>query len=98
MKHLFGYTRVSTAKQGEHGVALQEQHDAIVRCAQRNALEITGWFEERETAAKRGRPVFDQMLRLLRQGQVDGIVIDKIDHSARNLKDLADQVDSNVQG
>src|SRR5439155_7335980 len=90
MKQLFGYTRVSTAKQGEHGVSLQEQHDAIVGCAQRNALEITGWFEERETAAKRGRPVFNQMLRLLRQGKADGVVIHKIDRSARNLKDWAD--------
>src|SRR5439155_16344934 len=90
MKQLFGYTRVSTAKQGEHGVSLQEQHDAIVRFAQRNALEITGWFEERETAAKRGRPVFNQMLRLLRQGKADGVIIHKIDRSARNLKDWAD--------
>src|SRR6266581_1595400 len=90
MKQLFGYTRVSTAKQGEHGVSLQEQHDAIVRCAQRNVLEITGWFEERETAAKRGRPIFNQMLRLLRQGKADGVIIHKIDRSARNLKDWAD--------
>src|SRR2546427_3057863 len=90
MKQFFGYTRVSTAKQGEHGVSLQEQHGAIVRCAQRNALEITGWFEERETAAKRGRPVFNQMLRLLREGKADGVIIHKIDRSARNLKDWAD--------
>ncbi len=29
----FGYIRVSTAKQGEQGVSLQEQRDAIVRVA-----------------------------------------------------------------
>src|SRR5213593_4350533 len=90
MNKFFGYTRVSTAKQGEHGVSLQEQHDAIVRYAQRFALEIVAWFEERETAAKRGRPVFNEMLRLLRQGKAEGVIIHKIDHSARNLKDWAD--------
>src|SRR5439155_19282518 len=90
MKKLFGYTRVSTAKQGEHGVSLQEQHDAIVRYAQRFGLEIVAWFEERETAAKRGRPVFNQMLRLLEQGKADGVIIHKIDRSARNLKDWSD--------
>ena len=90
MKKLFGYTRVSTAKQGEHGVSLQEQHDAIVRYAQRFGLEIVAWFEERETAAKRGRPVFNQMLRLLEQGKAEGVIIHKIDRSARNLKDWAD--------
>lgn len=90
MKKFFGYIRVSTAKQGEHGVSLQEQRDAILRYAQRNGLEVLDWFEERETAAKRGRPVFNRMLKLLRQGKADGIIIHKIDRSARNLKDWAD--------
>ncbi len=90
MKNYFGYTRVSTAKQGEKGVSLQEQQDAIEAYAVRCGLVLTDWFEERETAAKRGRPVFNQMLRLLRQGKADGVVIHKIDRSARNLKDWAD--------
>jgi site-specific DNA recombinase len=90
MKQYFGYTRVSTAKQGEQGVSLQEQQGAIVRYGQKNALEIAGWFEERETAAKRGRPVFNQMMRLLSKGKASGVIIHKIDRSARNLKDWAD--------
>src|SRR5262249_33802976 len=90
MKTLIGYTRVSTVKQGERGVSLQEQHDAIVRYAQRNSLEINTWFEERETAAKRGRPVFNRMLKLLKRGKADGVIIHKIDRGARNLKDWAD--------
>lgn len=90
MKHYFGYTRVSTVKQGEKGVSLTEQHDAISRYAERNGLSITGWFEEKETAAKRGRPVFDRMMQLLRQGNASGVIIHKIDRSARNLKDWAD--------
>jgi DNA invertase Pin-like site-specific DNA recombinase len=90
MKRFFGYTRVSTAKQGEQGVSLQEQHDAIARYAQRQGFEVLEWLEERETAAKRGRPVFNRMLKLLRQGKADGVIIHKIDRSARNLKDWAD--------
>lgn len=90
MKQFFAYIRVSTAKQGEHGVSLQEQHDAIAKYGIRNDLKIIDWFEERETAAKRGRPVFNRMLKLLRQGKADGVIIHKIDRSARNLKDWAD--------
>jgi site-specific DNA recombinase len=86
----FAYTRVSTAKQGERGVSLQEQQGAIQRYAQKFGLVTKGWFEERESAAKRGRPVFTRMLRLLRQGKAHGIIIHKIDRSARNLKDWAD--------
>ena len=47
-------------------------------------------FEERETAAKRGRPIFTTMLRSLTRGQASGVVIHKIDRSARNLRDWAD--------
>jgi site-specific DNA recombinase len=89
MKKFFGYVRVSTVKQGE-GVSLQEQRDAIVGHAGRFNLQIAGWFQEKETAAKRGRPVFTGMLKLLSAGKADGVIIHKIDRSARNLKDWAD--------
>ena len=90
MKKFYAYIRVSTAKQGEHGVSLTEQRDAIQRHAEKNDLVIETWFEERETAAKRGRPVFTEMLALLQQGKATGVIIHKIDRSARNLRDWAD--------
>src|SRR5437016_12195636 len=90
MKQFYGYIRVSTVKQGEHGVSLEQQREAIERYAQKNSLNLVRWFEEQETAAKRGRPLFTQMLRLLRGGQATGVLIHKIDRSARNLKDWAD--------
>jgi site-specific DNA recombinase len=89
-KKYFGYIRVSTAKQGEKGVSLQEQRDAIQQYAQRYGLTIAEWFEERESAAKRGRPVFARMMKQLRRGKVRGLIVHKIDRSARNLKDWAD--------
>src|SRR5204863_6577687 len=41
-------------------------------------------------AAKRGRPVFNEMLKLLRRGKAKGVVIHKLDRGVRNLKDWAD--------
>jgi len=90
MKHYCGYIRVSTPRQGERGVSLQEQRDAISRYAAKFNLTITEWFEEQQTAAKSGRPVWNRMLRLLRHGEADGVIIHKIDRSARNLKDWSD--------
>jgi site-specific DNA recombinase len=90
MKRCFAYVRVSTPKQKEEGVSPEEQHDAIARYASVHDLSIIEWFEETKTAAKRGRPQFTTMLRLLRQGKADGLVIHKIDRSARNLRDWAD--------
>jgi DNA invertase Pin-like site-specific DNA recombinase len=81
---------VSTARQGERGVSLPEQRSAIERYTTRNNLSITQWIEERETAAKKGRPLWNAMLKELCKGTVQGVVIHKIDRSARNLKDWAD--------
>lgn len=89
MKKVYGYIRVSTARQGE-GVSLIVQKEAITRYAAQYNLDITKWFEEKETAAKQGRPLFTAMLKLLKAGKADGVIIHKIDRSARNLKDWAD--------
>jgi|SRR5579863_405834 len=90
MKQYFAYIRVSSTRQGELGVSLPQQKEAIERYAQRGQLEITRWFEEQETAAKQGRPIFGAMVKLLRKQAAAGVIIHKIDRSARNLRDWAD--------
>ena len=88
MKQCFGYVRVSTVKQGE-GVSLEAQQEAIERFAEQNDITITKWFEEKQTAAKAGRPVFSAMVKALRQHKAAGVIIHKIDRSARNFRDWA---------
>ena len=46
MSQCLAYIRVSTARQGERGVSLDEQREAIKRYAQRNNLDVLQWFEE----------------------------------------------------
>jgi DNA invertase Pin-like site-specific DNA recombinase len=89
-KSYFSYVRVSTQRQGQFGTSLAEQKAAIERYAGRWNLNITKQYEERETAAKQGRRVFLEMLRALRNGKAAGLIVHKIDRSARNLKDWAD--------
>lgn len=86
MKSCFGYIRVSTAKQGE-GVSLQEQKAAIEAFALKQRLVVEKWYEEKETAAKGGRPIFNRMLSELKRRRSCGLIIHKIDRSARNLRD-----------
>jgi site-specific DNA recombinase len=79
-------------------VSLPEQREAIEQYAAKNGLNVSQWFEERKTAAKRGRPIWNDMLKLLRKGKAQGVLIHKIDRSARNLKDWADLGDCIDQG
>jgi len=97
MQGYIGYTRVSTTKQGE-GVSLEVQKEAISRYAERNHFQIALWLEEMETAAKRGRPVFNQAMKLLRQRKHKGIILHKLDRGARNLKDWAEIGELSDQG
>ncbi|REJ76312.1 MAG: recombinase family protein [Acidobacteria bacterium] len=89
-KSHFAYIRVSTVRQGQTGTSLEEQRAAIFRHAQKNDLNIVQEFEEKETAAKRGRPVFSKMIKAIKRGEATGIVMHKIDRSARNLRDWAE--------
>ncbi len=89
-KKYFAYIRVSTVRQGQSGPSLIEQRSAIERYSQRYRLQILKEFEEQETAAKQGRPVFLQMLKELRQEKACGVIMHKIDRSARNLRDWAE--------
>jgi len=89
MKGYFAYIRVSTARQGELGSSLAEQRAAIETYATRQGLSIGEWFEERETAAKLGRTQFNIMMGRLGRREAAGVVIHKIDRSARNLRDWA---------
>ena len=99
MKPYLAYVRVSTVKQGEYGSSLQEQKSAIEAYAARHNLTIGQWFTETETAAKQGRQQFERMLSLMKAGKAAGLLIHKIDRSARNLKDwarLGDLMDAGV--
>jgi site-specific DNA recombinase len=98
MTSCFAYIRVSTVRQGEKGVSLQEQRGAIENFASRQSLEIICWFEERETAAELGRPTFNKMLKLLQQRKADGVIMHKIDRGTRNLRDWTDIRDLNDAG
>ena len=93
MKTCFAYIRVSTTRQGEEGVSLQEQRRAILEYASKRGITVAEWFEEQVSAAKRGRPVFTRLVNLLKSKKSTGIIIHKIDRGARNLRDWADMAE-----
>jgi len=59
----------------------------IEKFAIQRGFDIAAWFVEVQTAAKAGRGVFTGMLARLEKGEAQGVIIHKIDRSARNLED-----------
>ena len=88
MKNMYGYIRVSDKKQ-EKGGSLQAQRKIISQYALDNGCAISQWFVDKKTAAKCGRDNFDKMLALLEKKKADGLIVHKIDRSARNLTEWA---------
>jgi DNA invertase Pin-like site-specific DNA recombinase len=96
---MFAYIRVSDTKQVD-GASLSQQERSITEYAAKNHLNIVKWFEETQTAAKKGRPKFTNMMTLLKEGKAMGVIMHKIDRSARNLHDWAavgDLIDTGIQ-
>ncbi len=81
------YLRVSTLRQGETGVSLSEQRLDIEAYARSHKLTVSKWFQETKSAASSCRPVFRQVLALLRSRRAIGLIVHKIDRGARNLTD-----------
>lgn len=99
MKNVYGYIRVSDKKQ-EDGASLSEQKRILQEYAKSNNLKIIHFYEEKKTAAKRGRPLFNEMMQKLIEKKADGVIIHKIDRGSRNLHDWADigdLIDNNIE-
>jgi DNA invertase Pin-like site-specific DNA recombinase len=88
---LIGYLRVSTVRQKDEGYSLEAQRQAIERYCQAHGHELVALEEESESAVK-ARPVFNKVFQhvLNSDGEVDGLIVAKLDRLGRSVKDLAD--------
>jgi site-specific DNA recombinase len=90
------YLRVSTARQvnkddDPDGYSLPAQEDACRRKAEVLNAEVIAVFIDRGESAKTAdRPEFQRMLRFVKeQGDIDYVILDKVDRFARNRRDDA---------
>ena len=83
-----GYVRVSSQEQGESGLGLEAQREAIRNEAERRGWELSGIHEEVKSAAKASnRPVLQEVLSGLGRG--DTLVVARLDRLTRSLLDFA---------
>jgi hypothetical protein len=68
-------------------LSLESQEKELLKIAKDNDLEIVGTFKESKSAKAEGRPVFNQMLKMITSGKADAIICWKLDRLARNFID-----------
>ena len=95
MKRAVIYLRVSTAKQATKddgdGYSLPAQEEACYRKAEQLGAEVVGKFIDRGESAKTAdRREFQRMLAFVKEsGDIDYVILDKVDRFARNRRDDA---------
>ena len=83
----FLYARKSTDVEDKQVLSIEAQLAELRALAKKESLTISEEFVEKRTAKMPGRPVFDEMVRKIQKGEVQGIVCWKLDRLARNPVD-----------
>lgn len=91
MIHVFGYCRVSTDMQAQHGLSLDAQKEMIRRYAADRGWVVEEIFVDGGFSAKNtDRPAFQKMARAIKgsDGRIGAVVVSKLDRLTRSLKDI----------
>ncbi|MGV8122268.1 MAG: recombinase family protein [Candidatus Xenobiia bacterium LiM19] len=86
---VIGYARVSTEEQATSGVSLQAQVEKLCQYASLYDLELVAVIEDGGQSAKTlNRPGIQQALQMMRNGEVSGLLVAKLDRLTRSIVDL----------
>lgn len=85
---VIGYARVSTREQSEGGVSIEAQRDKIIAYSKLYDLDLVGIIDDAPASAKTlKRPGIQAALAMLRRGDVQGLLIAKLDRLTRSISD-----------
>jgi site-specific DNA recombinase len=86
-EQFFIYARKSTDDSDRQVRSIGDQLAEVRELARRHSLKIVDVLVEKQSAKKPGRPVFDEMLRRIENGDASGILAWHPDRLARNMLD-----------
>lgn len=88
------YTRVSSANQADEGYSLEAQHNESIKYIESEGMELTKVYTDPGVSAKSlDRPGVQEMIRDLKAGKFQAIIIHKLDRLTRNISDLYELVE-----
>ena len=86
-RKFFIYTRKSTDTEDRQVRSISDQLAELKELAVKEQIEVVDIFVEKQTAKSPGRPVFNEMLLRIEQGEANGILAWHPDRLARNSVD-----------
>jgi DNA invertase Pin-like site-specific DNA recombinase len=89
-----GYVRVSTEEQATDGVSLAAQRAKLAAYASLYDLEVVAIVEDAGVSAKTlDRPGLSKVLAMVAAGEVEGVLVAKLDRLTRSVRDLGELLD-----
>ena len=95
---MVGYCRVSTEMQADEGYSLDAQREDITQYCNLYKMELVEIVSDEGKSAKNmDRPGLCRVLSMLKNGEVDGLIVAKLDRLTRSVKDLGHLLDKYFQ-
>lgn len=89
-----GYARVSTDKQVESGLSLDDQDRRIRARAVADGCELVDVLvDDGYSASSLDRPAMQELLRMVKRRQVGAILVTRLDRLTRSLRDFSELLD-----
>ncbi|MBU4536723.1 recombinase family protein, partial [Patescibacteria group bacterium] len=86
MKYII-YCRKSTDVEDKQALSLDAQERELLEIANKNKLNVVKILRESKSAKSTGRPVFNEVMKMIETGKADSIICWKLDRLARNFID-----------
>ena len=84
---IFGYSRVSSEEQAQHGISIEAQRNILEGYAAMHTSTIRIFEDAGFSGKNTQRPGLQQLLAACRSGSVSAVVVWKLDRLSRSLRD-----------
>lgn len=91
---VIAYRRVSTTEQGDSGLGLEAQTEAVEQWAREHGHTIIAWLEDVASGGKRDREGIQDAMDRLQRKEADALVVAKVDRLTRSLLQFAEVVET----
>ncbi len=81
------YCRKSTESAERQVLSIEAQERELLEVAKKQGLRVVKVFKESMSAKDEGRPVFMEMIKFIKGGKAQGVLVWKLDRLARNFVD-----------
>jgi DNA invertase Pin-like site-specific DNA recombinase len=92
------YARRSSDREDHQILSIEQQLDVLLELAADRGIDLAEELVENASAKDPGRPIFNDLIKKIRAGKGQGILVRRLDRLARNMVDAGEIIYEMTQG